>query len=79
MTDVATEDVYAHGAQGLPGCCTVPMVAVTHLFSSLSRLKLLCQTTGQCEEQILYQKCNVLVSAVLSARSHSSNDNLFTI
>jgi len=52
VKDVATEDVYAHGAQGLQGCC-VPMVAVTHLFSSLSRLKLLCQTTGQCEEQIL--------------------------
>ena len=31
----------------------MPMVAVTRLSSSLSQLKLLCQTTGQCEEQIL--------------------------
>lgn len=57
VTDVATEDVHAHGAQGLQGCCTVPMVAVTHLFSSISRLKLLCQTTGQWEEQILLSTC----------------------
>ena len=45
VTDVAIADVYAHGALGLTGCC-VPMVAETHLLSSLSQLKLLCQTTG---------------------------------
>ena len=50
VTDVAMEDVYAHGAQGLPACY-MPMVAVTCLLFSLSRLKLLCQTTGQCEKQ----------------------------
>ena len=31
----------------------MPTVPVTRLLSSLSQLKLLCQTTGQCEEQIL--------------------------
>ena len=78
MTDVAMEDVYAHGAQGQPGCCK-PTVAVTHLLSSLSQLKLPHQTTGQCEEQILEnntKKCCMLVSAVRSTKSHSNNKSL---
>ena len=78
MTDVAMEDVCAHGAQGLPGCCR-PTVAVTRLLSSLSQLKLPHQTTGQCEEQILEnntKKCCMLVSAVCSTASHSNNNSL---
>ena len=78
MTDVAREDAYAHGAQGLPGCCK-PMVAVTHSLSNLSQLKLPHQTTGQCGEQILEnntKKCCVLVSTVLSTTSHSNNNLL---
>ena len=78
MTDVAREDAYAHGAQGLPGCCK-PVVAVTHLLSNLSQLKLPRQTTGQCGEQILEnntKKCCVLVSTVLSTTSHSINNLL---
>ena len=81
LTDMATEHVYAHGAPRLPGC--MPMVAVTHLSSSLSQLKLLYQTTGQCEEQILSnnkkikKKCHVLVSTVLSALTYSSNNSYY--
>ena len=78
MTDVAMEDVYAHGAQGLPGCCK-PTVAVTHSLSNLFQLKLLRQTTGQCEEQILEnntKKCCMLVSAACSTTSHSNNNSL---
>ena len=78
MTDEATEDVYAHGARGLSGCCK-PMVAVTRLLSSLPQLKPPRQTTGQCEEQILEKntkKCCVLVSTVLSTTSHSNNNLL---
>ena len=78
MTDVAMEDVCAHGAQGLPGCCR-PMVEVTHLLSNLFQLKLLRRTTGQCEEQILEnntKKCCMLVSAVCSTASHLNNNSL---
>ena len=48
----------------------MPRVAVTRLSSSLSQLKLLCQTTGQCEEQILSNKKKIKKNAMcLSALS----------
>ena len=51
MTDVATEDVYAHGAEGLPGC-SKPMIAVTHLFSSLYQLNFFIKQLVNVREQI---------------------------
>ena len=67
------------GAEGLPGCCK-PMIAVTHLFSSLYQLNFFIKQLVNVREQIPKnntKKCNVLVRDVLSATSHSSNNSLY--
>lgn len=55
MTDEGVEDECAHGGPGLQECCKL-RDATTPWLSSPFQSTLLHQTTGQCEEQILWRR-----------------------